>query len=126
MAMGREVHIVIARHLPTKANEGKERLRGWGDDGIDEEVAEKLAPQMAAVMDKEGVDCLYCSTLTRGLETAQAIIDCMTGKCEITGRPQMKTWDTGRYTGKLRDDVWSKIESYIKNPEIPVPGDERF
>lgn len=118
--------IVIARHLPTRKNTGKERLRGWGSDHIEQEAAERIAPQMAKIFDAQGVTCIYCSTLQRGLDTAHAIARNMENEPEITPREQMLTFDTGKYTGKLRDDVWGKIEHFIENPEIPVPGDERY
>ena len=120
------IKIIVARHMPTPANEGEERLRGQGNDKIDADKAEDLAPQMAKVFDAEGVDCIYCSDLPRGIGTAKAIKADMKNDTDITPRKQMRTWDVGKFTGELRDDVWKQIEKYIKNPEIRVPGDERF
>lgn len=124
----------LLRHFPTKKNEGgksRERLRGWLNEPIDEDAAAEIAPKIAEILGKAGVDCIYCSDLTRGRQTAHAIASAMFSRAkedtpEIEVRRQFRSWDTGKYTGELREKVWPKIESYIRNPEEKVPGDERF
>ncbi len=127
---------LLLRHFPTKKNEGgktRERLRGWLNEPIDPEIAAELAPKVARILDKQGIDCLYASPLTRGRQTAEAVAAAMgasrTGagkRPEIEIRAGFKSWDTGKYTGELRDKVWPTIERYIRNPEEKIPGDERF
>ena len=119
----------LLRHFPTKKNEGgkgQERLRGWLSEPIDEDAAAELAQEIAKILDKAGVDCIYCSDLLRGRQTAKAIAGEMAKTPEIEIRRQFRSWDTGKYTGELREKVWPTIERYIRNPEEKVPGDERF
>ena len=94
--------------------------------GIDKEAAEKIVPQVAATLKKEGVDTLISSTLPRSKQSMDLIAREM-GDVETETTPRLKTWNTGdQVAGKPEKETIPLREKYIKNSEIEMPGGESW
>ena len=90
---------ILARHFPTPLNE-RGISRAWLSTGIDKEIADKLAPKVAACLEKYGVDTLLSSDLPRGEQSAKAVAGEMKGDVPIEATRALRTWNTGDMGGK--------------------------
>jgi len=75
-----------------------------------------------AIKMKGGLDVVYSSPLTRGRETAQAIVDA-DPNCKL-GDPlsALQPWHLGDIEGKEPKDVKDLIKHYIEHPDEVPPG----
>ncbi len=99
------------------------RISGSSDISLNTEgrtLANKLAKRIHA---KGDLDVLYSSTLPRGTETVEPILDA----CPATkyGGPQtaLVPWHLGVYEGKEPKDVKDQIVYFIEHPDDVPPGE---
>lgn len=116
---------ILARHFPTPLNE-RGISRAWLSTGIDQELAKKLAPKVAATMEKYDVDTLLSSDLPRGEQSAKAIANQMVGDIPIESARALRTWNTGDMGGKKESETIPKRMKFIKYPEEKPAGGEPF
>jgi len=121
--------LLMARHAPTRLNEGgaeKERSRGWGTFPPDPEVLPKIVSSMADGIRKSGIPVhrIASSDLPRAAITAREL-----GKeLDIPAQAsrQLRTWNTGDMTGETEAKVKPLKKKYISNPEEKPMGGEPF
>ena len=121
--------VAIARHGSTN-NNGDKVFRGWEenpdnqltDKGIQD--AKNLGESVKKMIGKDNPNdyVLVCSDLNRAQDTADIV-------SQITGIPlgksykELRSQDTGDFTGKKEKDVKKEITNLIdKNPNKPLPG----
>lgn len=119
-------YLVLVRRGKTKLNAGgesAERIRGWQDVDLDaqgRQEAERLGRQFA----KRRVVSIYCSPLSRAVETASAI-------CKSTGAPLHKDfalmpWHLGEMTNRPVKQVIPLMNWHVENENEPVRLGEPF
>jgi broad specificity phosphatase PhoE len=100
--------------------------RGWLGVGIDKDAATKIAPKVAATLDKYDVDTLVSSDLPRAEQSAELIAEYMDDEPEIEATRALRTWDTGDMAGKKESVTVPQRQKLIKYPDIEAPGGESF
>lgn len=116
---------ILARHFPTPLNE-RGISRAWLSTGIDQEVADRMAPRIAKTLEKYDVDALVSSDLPRGKQSAEAIAKHMKGDLPVESTRDLRTWNTGDMGGKKESETIPKRIKFIKYPEEKPPGGESF
>ena len=94
--------------------------------GIDKDAATKIAPKVAATLDKYDVDTLVSSDLPRAEQSAELIAEYMDDEPEIEATRALRTWDTGDMAGKKESVTVPQRQKLIKYPDIEAPGGESF
>lgn len=115
----------MVRHFSTPLNEHKVS-RGLMPVGIDREAAKKLAPSVAATLEKYGVDTLISSDLPRAVQSAKLIAEYMDKEPELEETPELETWDVGDMAGKKESETIPKRQKFIKYADEKPPGGEPF
>ena len=116
--------IFILRHGVTKKNNPEnERVRGWGNDSLDEEGREQ-AKSLIPVLKPLGIDVIFSSDLPRSEETAEIIGDGL----GISYYPveELRTWHVGHFQGQLWQKVEEQMAHYQENPYKHVPRGEPY
>ncbi len=97
--------ILLARHGETEWNrEG--RIQGHLDPPLNDRGREQ-ARELAARLEREGIDTLYASDLRRALETAEIVSTALGMPLRIEER--LKEIDVGSWQGLTRDEVKSRF-----------------
>lgn len=113
--MGR---IYLIRHGQTDSNAGKS-FQGRIDNPLNA-VGLDQAEQMAEYMSQLPIDAIYCSSLLRAKQTAEAL----SKRCNLPCKPMDLLQETsfGEWEGKSFDELWKK---YPKEMGIfmTTPGD---
>jgi broad specificity phosphatase PhoE len=117
--------LYIVRHGDTdyNASEGEERIRGWSDVPLDDD-GKKEARRAGERLKAKKPTGIRASDLPRARETAE-IIGHIVG-LEPQFDVRLRTLDTGKFTGELCDDVQSKVDTYVRQPDTPIPGNAKF
>lgn len=123
--------MILVRHGSTALNrkqsaagESAERIRGWMDIPLDSQgkgQAQMVAKEIAA---EHCVDRVYCSDLSRALETGRAVaIAC---KCQLVEERDLRPWNVGDWAGQPVDAVLPLMTLHVAHPESAPPGGEPF
>ena len=120
---------MICRHGSTDSN-GEKSFRGWKEVKINQ-LSEKGKQDVIHLGNKikeylKGEDLkdyiIVSSDLNRAKETANKVAD-ITGIPIVKGYKDLRSQDTGDFTGKKEDDVKGHIEKNIdETPNTPLPG----
>jgi broad specificity phosphatase PhoE len=114
--------IYHVEHGDTKYDtEGK--AQGLLNDGLVEK-GKRDARQAGRALKGKGIDCVYCSPLTRTKQTAQIIADMLGAK--VIPRAGLTPLDIGRLQGKKNSVVGKYLEFFSKRPTLPFPEGESF
>ena len=116
---------ILLRHFASKLNETKVS-RGWLGVGIDKEAAEKLAPKVAATLERYGVNRIISSDLPRAEQSAKLVAEYMDPKPEISSTRRLRTWNVGDMAGKKESETVPKRQLFIKYPDETPPDGEPF
>lgn len=118
----------LMRHGHTDMNNesdlSEDRLRGWKDPPLNKEGREE-AKKLGAKLKDAGIDCLYCSDLSRAKETAEIIAEIIGADVEpLRG---LRPWDVGELAGQSTKTGLPKLAVYAREkPDEKVPGGESF
>ena len=121
--------VVIARHGSTNSN-GDNVFRGWKETeenqltgkGIND--AEDLGHSIKKLVGKENPNnfIIVSSDLNRAIDTAKKVSK-LTGISRGKEYKDLRSQDTGDFTGKKESEVKDQIEANIeKTPDKPLPG----
>lgn len=115
----------LVRHGDTdyNAGEGEERIRGHALVPLDEDGKKEARYAGEKLKGKKPV-AIVASDLPRARETATIIGHILGLEPQLDLR--LRTWDTGKFTGELCDDVQPKVDSYVMIPDNPVPGNKHY
>ncbi len=83
-------------------------------------LAKKLAERIHA---KGCLDILYSSTLPRGIETVQPILEACPRTIYAEATAALVPWKLGAYEGREPKDVHNQIVALIEHPDEVPPGD---
>ncbi len=118
---------IIARHGSTDSN-GEKVFRGWEESKINQltDKGKNDAKKLGESLKKEIKDpenyIIISSDLQRAADTAK-IVSKITGIKTGQAYPQLRSQDTGDYTGMKESLVKHKIDEMInKTPNKPLPG----
>ena len=119
-------HVVLVRHGKTELNSGgesAERIRGWQDVDLDS-TGRHEAVRLGQEFKGKPVASIYCSPLSRALETALAIQ-------KTTGAPLHKDfalmpWHLGEMTNQPVKQVIPLMNWHVENENEPVKQGEPF
>lgn len=118
----------LIRHGHTSMNhhtdQSADRIRAWKDIPLDEE-GRKDAYAMATALIGSGIECLYCSDLSRAKDTAKIIGEAIGS--EVEPLKELRPWDLGKFAGRTTVDALPEIAIYAsQTPDEKVPGGESF
>lgn len=117
---------ILVRHFATPLNE-KGISRGHLPIGIDKELAKKLAPEVARVLDQYGITRLISSDLPRAEQSTKLIASLMAAKPELEHTEELETWNPGdRVAGKPEKETIPIRQKYIKYHDEKPPDGEAF
>lgn len=120
-----ESQLYLIRHAPTRLNDPeRERSRGWGMFPPDPAQLKELVPQIAKMLQGQGIQRLVASDLPRAAITARELAKEMGISHQVT--PRLRTWNTGDMTGKPEKIVGPLKKKYIEHPELKPPEGEPF
>lgn len=113
--------VYCLRHGSTELNaDGK--FRGWIDVSLDPKGRED-AKQAAEFLKGKGINRIYCSDLSRAMETATIVADTL-GLDAPTPDYRLRPWDVGELAGQDREANKPTLEFHIDHPGDPLPGGE--
>jgi alpha-ribazole phosphatase len=111
----------LARHGST-TDSGKGIFRGQRNSALDKEGFLDAHEQKEFFAKKKWHN-IFCSTLTRALQTATIIVDDRKDE-EPIPHPGLKPWDVGYLTGKDKKKYGKEMQYFIDNPyEVPEDGE---
>lgn len=115
----------LVRHGDTdyNAGEGEERVRGHAVVTLDEDGKREARYAGEKLKGKKPV-AIVASDLPRARETATIVGHILGLEPQFDLR--LRTWDTGKFTGELCDDVQPQVDSYVMKPDKPVPGNKLY
>ena len=112
------------RHGTTKKNNPEnERVRGWGNDGLDEEGVQQ-AKDTVKILKPLGIEVIFSSDLPRSQETAEIIGDML--NVSVYPIEELRTWHVGEFQGQLWKKVEDQMAHYQENPYKHVPRGEPY
>lgn len=116
--------IYALRHGVTKKNNPEnERVRGWGNDGLDEEGKEQAA-EAARVLRPYNIQVIFSSDLPRSQETAEIIGEAL--GVSVYPIEELRTWHVGAFQGKLWKQVEEEMAHFQENPHFVPPRGEPY
>ena len=123
----RPVTIYIVRHGDTKFNSDGSgaggKIRGWSDVCLTAR-GKKEAQQAALRLKGKRIAGIDASDLPRGKETAEIIGKVLGIKPEFSA--DLRTLNTGDFTGHDHEKAQPKIDDFIRKPDEQIPGGESF
>lgn len=118
--------LYLVRHGTTAANFA-DILQGRADNPLSEAGLAEAA-RLAAHLRDRGLDAIFCSTLTRARQTAEAV-----GRaCRLTVEavPELVEIDLGEWEGRPYADLKNQADGFYRrwreDPALPIPGGESF
>lgn len=113
----------LARH-GTTTDSGKGIFRGQRDSALDK-AGFLDAHKQREFFDKKTWTNIFCSPMTRAIQTATIICDDQADEQPATNQG-LKPWDVGYLTGKDKKKYSKEFKHYIDNPsEAPEGGESR-
>lgn len=123
----------FVRHGDTDLNgtggNSTEVIRGWNNVPLNEmgqQHADQAGQAIARVHAIEPYQAIYTSDLDRAMETAGRINAATGNQLPVIVKSELRPWNLGELTGRPVSEVQPEIQTYIDNPDIPVPGGESF
>jgi broad specificity phosphatase PhoE len=120
--------LLVMRHAPTSLNSetaGPEKIRGWGDVGLEDEgkaVAAKAAESLRA----HPPSVIFTSDLPRAKQTAD-VVSQQLGGVPVVPSPELRTWNVGDITGQPVESAKPKLdELQHATPTKPAPNGESY
>lgn len=127
--MNRQPLLIIARHSSTKYNASslgdQQRIRGWIDLPLTEKGHEESA-ELADKLEGEPIEEIFCSDLTRAIQTAKVIADRL--NLPVIPTRKLRPWGLGYLQGQVVKDVKHEMDRLVRTPnERPRgPDSESF
>lgn len=117
--------LILIRHGRTSLNRpgNRERLRAWLDVPLSDEGLEEAAAT-AKQLQKYPVERIFCSSLRRALQTAEALRQ-QTG-VDVVATKNLRPWNLGAFGGQKVSELLPFLEMLNVRPDIPAPGGESF
>ena len=117
--------LILIRHGRTSLNRpgNRERLRAWLDVPLSDEGLEEAAAT-AKQLQKYPVERIFCSSLRRALQTAEALRQ-QTG-VDVVATKNLRPWNLGAFGGQKVSELLPFLEMLNLRPDIPAPGGESF
>jgi|SRR2546428_4918930 len=116
--------IYAMRHGVTqKNNPDNERVRGWGNDPLDEEGIEQ-AEAAVKHLKPLNIEVVFSSDLPRSEQTGEILAEGL----GVSNYPieELRTWNVGQFQGKLWKRVENDMAHYQENPYKNVPRGEPY
>lgn len=116
-----------ARHgdtMDNAATPGPELERSWEPEGL-ADVGRKEARRAGVKLAAKGIKVLVSSDLPRAKQSAKIMADVIGIEPEFVS--QLRTWNTGDLSGKLKADVEGEIARLVRyTPDRIIHGGESF
>lgn len=115
--------VYVARHGST--NDSKKGIfRGQRDSALDKQGFLD-AHKLREFFEKKKWESIFCSPMTRAIQTATIICDDQSEAQPIT-TPGLEPWDVGYLTGKDKKEYGKEFDHYVVNDnDVPKGGESR-
>jgi broad specificity phosphatase PhoE len=103
--------LYLARHFPTSHNSddpSKERIRGWGDQGVSAE-GKAMVPAAVDALRETPPRVIFTSDLPRAKETAELMAKEL-GNVPVVASKELRTWNVGDITGQPVSDAKPQLD----------------
>ena len=114
----------LVRHGSTEANTDN-CFRGWIDFPLDDE-GRQAAEAVQNFFSYERLGRVFCSDLSRAVQTAQYIIDGGNVSCPyLSVEPSLRPWNIGDFAGQKKSKATlDKFHKYVEDSSLVIPEGE--
>jgi len=122
MGQEKKLRVVLVRHGETIGNV-RGIVQGQSDTPLTEKGIASTLKKAEKIQDME-FDAVFCSDLSRTVETLKLIQEKITGLPDPVHTRDLREIDFGDLTGRLKKDIMPTILEHKEAPDVPYPNGE--